>query len=172
MSMTLPIEIHYDSTMLMHFCHFGFFPLTFVPIVQSTSLIIGHLSPCFTLSAILIVIGMGNPQVPLVVPIPIPVKTCTCTGTHEYGFLQVLTWVSGGSVGFTGVSRYSATCAMQWRGKVIWRSSCLDVKQAHQCTHWWVLHNIAVIGPTPCPVSPPISLLCVNKSCCCHVCMW
>jgi hypothetical protein len=48
------------------------------------------------LSAVLIVVGMGNPQVLFFISIPIPVKTRTCTGTHKYGFLWVLTLVSRG----------------------------------------------------------------------------
>ena len=122
-----------------------------------------QLSPCFTLSAVLIVIGMSNPQVLLVIPIPIPVKTCTCTGTHEYGFLQILTWVSRVQC-ISQVS--STTCAMQWRGKVIWRSSlCLEVKYisvlteslvgaAQYCGCW---SNPLPCVPSPFPFSVSIS---------------
>jgi len=160
MSMTLPIEIHYDSTMLMHFCHFGFFPLTFVPIVQSTSLIIGHLSPCFTLSAILVWV---TPRYLWLYPYPyqskpVPVLVLMSMGFCRFwhGFLGGQ-WVLQGSVGT--VPPVPCNGGGRWYGgAVVWMSNRhISVLTGGSCTTLQLLVQPPALCPLPFLFSVSIS---------------
>ena len=145
-------------------CCVAFLPFWLLLCTNCPVNILDHwqLSPCFTLS---VVLAWVTPRY---------------FWLYLYWYSQV--WVSVGfdmgfcgSVGFPGVCRYSTTCAMQWRGKVIWRRADLWMSSRHIsvliggcCMTLWLL-----VQPLPYVLSPfPFSVSISCTVACLWLCMW